>query len=369
MIKSNYLTSLLILFIFLAGCSSPQKKQTEKKEESTVAAAFPIKEFIFGDDHVFKQCHASTVLHLNNGEFLAAWFGGTMEKNDDVGIWLSKRVEGKWEQPREVAKIRNDAHWNPVLFQSQAGKIFLFFKVGKEIETWEAWVQTSDDNGETWSTAYELVKGDKGGRGPVKNKPIILSDGSWLAGSSHEEKGYHVFVDRSNDNGKTWTASPYLSLGDTALRNKELIQPTLWESSPGNIHMLLRSSIGFICRSDSKDYGKTWAPVYKTSLPNPNSGIDLAALPGGLLALAYNPDGRDDGDRAPLLLALSYDNGKTWPKQLNIEDGKGNDEFSYPAVISYGDTVAVTYTWQRKNIAFWLGTVKNIANGTYRPGK
>src|SRR3546814_13002149 len=57
-----------------------------------------------------------------------------------------------------------------------------------------------------------------------------------------------------------------------------VIQPALWESAPGKVHMLLRSSAGVICRSDSEDYGKTWSPVYKTDLPNPNSGIDATKL-------------------------------------------------------------------------------------------
>lgn len=338
---------------------------SDKKDVATNSGNLPIKEFVFGNNHSFKQCHASTLLHLKNGMFLSAWFGGTEEKNDDVGIWFSRRVNGQWEAPREVAKINNDAHWNPVLFQSPTGKIFLFFKVGKEIDSWETWVQTSTDDGTTWSVANEFVKGDKGGRGPVKDKPIILSDGSWLAGASHEANGYHVFVDRSIDSGKTWTATPYLPIGDTSLLNQELIQPTLWESAPGQIHLLLRSSEGCICRSDSKDYGNTWAPVYKTTLPNPNSGIDLTQLAGNMLVLAYNPDNKNDGDRAPLLLAISYDNGNTWPQQLNIENGKGDDEFSYPAIISFGDTVALTYTWQRKNIAYWMGTKKDIANGHF----
>nr|WP_214456784.1 sialidase family protein [Flavihumibacter fluvii] len=320
----------------------------------------PIKEFIFGKDPGFEQCHASTVVHLKNGPFLAAWFGGKEEKADDVGIWLSRRVNGHWDAPKRVAKLRNNAHWNPVLFQSPSGRIFLYFKVGKEIPQWETWVQTSDDDGKTWSVARELVAGDHGGRGPVKNKPIVLSDGSWLAGASHEENGFHVFLDRSNDQGKTWKATPYLALGDSALVNELLIQPTLWESAPGQVHMLLRSSIGVICRSDSKDGGKTWSPVYKTSLPNPNSGIDVTKLPDGRLVLAYNPDNKNWGSRAPLILAVSADNGHTWPHQLVIEEGKGEDEFSYPAIISYGDSIAVTYTWQRRNVRFWNGTVHDI---------
>jgi predicted neuraminidase len=45
---------------------------------------------------------------------------------------------------------------------------------------------------------------------------------------------------------------------------------------------------------------------------------------------------------------LSEDNGKTFQKALDLEDGEG--EFSYPAVIACGDRVYVTYTWNRKNI-------------------
>jgi predicted neuraminidase len=120
--------------------------------------------------------------------------------------------------------------------------------------------------------------------------------------------------------------------------------------------MLLRSSEGAIYRSDSEDGGKTWSEGYKFGLPNPNSGIDLTKLPDGMLVLAYNPDTANWGSRSPLSLAISFDNGKTWPKILDIDSGDKKDEFSYPAVISYGDTIAVSYTWNRKNIAYWIGT-------------
>ena len=44
---------------------------------------------------------------------------------------------------------------------------------------------------------------DKGGRGPVKNKPIALADGSWAAPASlegalgHMKKAWRGFVDIS----------------------------------------------------------------------------------------------------------------------------------------------------------------------------
>jgi predicted neuraminidase len=327
--------------------------------------AGPVKDFVAGEHPSFKECHASTIMRLKDGSFLIAWFAGEKEKNDNVGIWMTRGRPHQWAAPFEVAKIRNDAHWNPVLARSPDGRIFLFFKVGKDTEYWETWVKTSDDEGLHWSSAGELVKGDKGGRGPVRSRPIILSDGSWLAGASHEFKGFHCFTDRSTDSGRSWIATPYLGLSDSTLVGKELIQPTLWESAPGQVHMLIRSELGKIFRSDSKDYGRNWSPIYPTSLPNPNSGIDVVKMDDGTLVLAYNPDARNDGDRAPLLLSLSQDNGSTWSKGFVVEEGKGDDEFSYPGLIRFGDTLALTYTYQRRNIRFWMGTLKEIGSGAH----
>ena len=316
------------------------------------------KDFVFGDDRPFLQCHASTLVNDDDGKFLVAWFGGTHEKHDDVGIWLSKGSSGNWSAPKEVAKIRNDPHWNPVLFKKPSGEIILYFKVGKTIDEWETWYMVSSDKGDTWSEAKELVPGDKGGRGPVRNKPVIISDGTWLAPASNEKNGvWNAFIDRSEDGGTTWTSTSFLQFNRDSIPEEGVIQPTLWESTPGDVHMLLRSSAGVICRSDSKDSGKTWSSVYKTSLPNPNSGIDVTKLSDGRLVLIFNDDDRNWGARSPLALAVSNDNGHTWPTRIDIETRSDDDEFSYPSVISIGDTVAVTYTWKRQRIAFWMGKI------------
>jgi predicted neuraminidase len=259
----------------------------------------------------------------------------------------------------EVAKLRPDAHWNPVLFRTPDGSIILFFKVGKTIDHWETWYKVSRDEGLNWSSATELVSGDKGGRGPVRNKPLVLSNGTWLAPSSNElNHVWNAFVDRSEDQGKSWTTSGFLKVDRNEIPNEGVIQPALWESSHGKVHMLLRSSAGVICRSDSEDFGKTWTPVYKTTLPNPNSGIDLTRLDNGTLVLTFNRDGRNWGARRPLSLAVSKDNGNTWPEVFDLETGVEGDEFSYPSIIGFGDSVAVTYTWKRQRIAFWTGKIK-----------
>ena len=120
-----------IFYCYIIGCISLYSCHTNQQPTSDTNIAsdtLPLKDFVAGIHPPFKECHASTLIHLKNGQFLVAWFAGTKEKNDDVGIWLVKGRPHQWSAPRQVAKIRHDAHWNPVLFQSSTGKIFLFFK-------------------------------------------------------------------------------------------------------------------------------------------------------------------------------------------------------------------------------------------------
>lgn len=327
------------------------------------------REFVFGDQRPFASCHASTLLLLPNGEILVAWFGGSQEGAGDVAIWISRHTSGgQWEPPVKVADREGVPHWNPVLFQGQDEIIFLFYKVGHQIRDWQTLVTVSKDNGHTWADPRLLVEGDIGGRGPVKNKPVTLANGTWLAPASVENDHWDAFVDISMDQGRTWSSSekvplrrcsdrgspgevPELIRAEGFVRGKGVIQPTLWESKPETAHMFLRSTEGCIFRSDSHDGGRTWCTAYPSGLPNNNSGIDLVRLGSGRLVLAYNPVDINWGPRTPLVLSLSSDNGLTWKEEMTLEDGAG--EYSYPAIVAQGETVYLTYTWKREAIAFW----------------
>ena len=110
-------------------------------------------EFIF-ETAPFAECHASTIAETN-GQLLAAWFGGTREKNPDVGIWSSRKIDGRWTAPVEVANgiqtpEKRFPCWNPVLFQPKEGPLMLFYKVGPDPESWWGMLATSQDHGKTW---------------------------------------------------------------------------------------------------------------------------------------------------------------------------------------------------------------------------
>ncbi len=313
-------------------------------------------EFVFGDDRPFRQCHASTLTQVANGDLLAAWFGGTREKNPDVAIWMSRRAASGWTPPQKVARAREMAHWNPVLFTDPAsGAIHLFFKVGLDPKIWSTWRRISRDHGLTWTDPEELVPGDVGGRGPVKNKPIVLSDGTWLAPASTEKGGWQCFADRSTDGGRTWTRTDNFPRDPSIPRRVGgAIQPTFWESEPGHVTALARTGARQIWKTTSEDYGQTWAPMVPAGLPNNNSGIDALRLEDGRVLLVFNPVNINWGPRTPLSLAVSGDNGNTWKLLAHLENDCNLDsEYSYPAIIRVNDGIAISYTWNRERVRVW----------------
>ena len=114
------------------------------------------KEMIF-DKKITDSCHASTVLPLDDGSVIAAWFGGSSEKKSDVKIYTSVRTEEDgWSDPIVVSAADDIAHWNPVLFQKEDGTVVLYFKVGTDTDYWKTYYATSTD-GRSWSTPRELV--------------------------------------------------------------------------------------------------------------------------------------------------------------------------------------------------------------------
>ena len=166
-----------------------------------------IQEFIVEEDREFDSGHASTLLELNDGNVIVSWFAGSWEKGSDVAIWVARRMNGVWEKPRRICNERCVAMWNPVLFRKSNGNIILFYKVGETISQWKTFYIESDNEGDSFGAPMELVEGDIGGRGPVKNKPIRLKDGTVLAPTSLEGGVWDCFVDISTDDCKTWEKS------------------------------------------------------------------------------------------------------------------------------------------------------------------
>ena len=329
------------------------------------------KEFVWDDPSgLYKACHVSTCLKNENGDLLTAYFGGTKEGAPDLGIWLSRKIDGKWQQPRRIKYMYGFQHWNPVLHRD-GDKVLLYYKVGHGTHDWYTLVTESRDFGETWSESREAVPGDHRPRVVTKNNILVADDGRWFGGSSTEgELDHDCFIDISTDRGVTWNMHPipfehrylphrgkiewegirelWMSDPDIVLKWDGVIQPTLWQSEKNVFHCLMRSSRGRIYRSDSRDGGETWCQAYPTDLPNNNCGINVVQLRDRTLVLFLNPVDVNWGERTPLSAVISEDNGQTWSDYFDLETAEG--EYSYPYAVTDVSAIDLTYTWRRKKI-------------------
>lgn len=231
--------------------------------------------------------------------------------------------------------------WNPVLYTLPTGEILLFYKAGAHPQLWSGFLKRSIDGGKTWLDSFDLPAGVVG---PVKNRPLLLDNGTLLCGSSTESlRRWGCWIDITSDEGVTWKKSTPINAGTQLFG---IIQPAL-VFSKDKIRLLARShQIGYICTAESNDEGLTWSLASSTSLPNPNSAIDAINLSDGRILLVYNHSKKN---RYPLNIALSKDGGKSWDIKLALETQPG--EFSYPCAIETKDQlIHISYTWNRKNI-------------------
>ncbi|MFC0184066.1 Predicted neuraminidase (sialidase) [Pseudarcicella hirudinis] len=337
---------LMLSGIFLLPFQNFAQKLSEIKAQA-------VKNELMLNNPPFAACHASTLTELSDKSIMASWFAGAYEGSRDVCIWISVLRNGKWSEPQKVGDGQIDENtrypcWNPVLFKTKKGRLFLFYKIGKNPREWWGMKMSSDDDGKTWSKPEKLPEGILG---PIKNKPVQLADGAILYPSSTEsldEKLWHIHLEKSDEEAGNWRKIPI------ACDTFGVIQPSILSYAGHKLQLLCRSRQNRVVQTWSTDNGKHWEPLSLTELPNPNSGTDAVTLKNGLQVLVYNPlqKGKEwFNGRYKLNVAVSK-NGKDWKDVYVLEDNK-EGEYSYPAIIQSKDgLVHISYTADRKNIRY-----------------
>lgn len=346
------------------------------------------------------QSHASNLLLLANGDTLCTWFSGTEEGKADITIFLSrmKKDKNSWSKPVKMSDNPGRSDQNPVLFKAPSGDIWLLYtsQDGGNEDTAIIQYRVSHDEGQTWSKQSNLFPGETG---LFIRHPLVVTDkGEWLLPL------YHCIV--KND-GKPWDGTYDYSCVRVSADEGQTWKEHDIPNSQGCVQMSVvkllnqRGYVGFF-RSRWADYvyrsfsenGINWTTPKATNLPNNNSFIQAALLPDGNLILAFNKSSAKDtkvrrlslfsdeteakdapnkkqrkvafwgAPRAPMTVAISEDEGKTWPYIRNIAEGSGyaltnnskdkkNKEFSYPSVKPTMDgKIDLTFTYYRQNIAF-----------------
>ena len=238
--------------------------------------------------------------------------------------------------------------YNPVLFHTADGKLWMYYEFGPSPSTWSAGRIFSTDEGRTWSTPEHLPSELLG---PIRAKPLVLKDATIVSGTSFESyRTWAVWIERSTDYGKTWVkigpivpppdldwkvlgdgnSSPPADVpGSTDWKFIQgIIQPSVLQLAGQHLRLHARSTAktARVTVAGSMDSGLTWTQARPLDVPNPNSGIDAVALRDGRILLIYN---NTTTGRTPLNLAVSID-AEHFRTFKTLEDTPG--EYSYPAL-------------------------------------
>jgi predicted neuraminidase len=300
-----------------------------------------------------KAVHSSTLIDVDGGDRLMFWFGGSREGATDVAIWQSRWHRGVWSEPRAImnpARAGAD-EWryikkvgNPLAVKLANGDIQLFF-VSVSLGGWAGSslnVTRSSDQGKTWSTAHKV------GTSPFLNiSTLARTHATPLADGGFYLPVYHEFI-RKFPELLRFDANGELVDKVRMSAQHQLLQPAMVQVGRHRLLSFLRDGRGqAIHKQESFDAGQSWTSPEPIELINRDSSATVTRLRDGRL-LAIANDGQKM--REQLALFVSHD-GEEWQHKgwLEYRPGSG-EEYSYPSVHVDGDTIDVSYTWQRKNI-------------------
>ena len=181
----------------------------------------------------------------------------------------------------------------------------------------------------------------------TKDKAVVLKNGRIVLPLYSDGFSFSLMA-ITDDHGVHWSFStPLVAPGN--------IQPSIAQKSNGTLVAYMRDNGPPPKRlqiSESKDEGNTWSDVRDSQLPNPGSGADVVTLDNGHWVLAYNDT--EEG-RNSLALALSEDEGKTWPFKRHLEFDTREKRLatsgSYPSIIEGKDHIMhVVYSFHRNDV-------------------
>ena len=177
----------------------------------------------------------------------------------------------------------------------------------------------------------------------VRNAPLPLADGGMVL-PVHFEIGLKYSVALRFDRAGEFLGMVRLS------QRAHMLQPTLLALTPLSWVALMRDTRpdGHITAAQTQDGGAHWTDVPDLALVNPDAAVAALALAPQQMVLAHNPSTES---RTALDLSRSAD-GLAWTQLASLERGTDGDEFSYPSLAWVDDSLWVSYTHQRKRIAW-----------------
>jgi len=200
---------------------------------------------------------------------------------------------------------------------------------------WTVMTDEPDADDPHWSKPRRL------GDGIMLNKPTALANGDWLLVSSVWKAENSIRVYASTDQGRTFQLRGTANVLPVEARGPD--EPMIVERRDGSLWMLVRSR--GIAETISRDGGRTWSPVERTTIRHPTSRFFLRRLNSGNLLLVKHGRIDEKTRREKLMAFVSDDDGQSWQGGLMLDEREG---VTYPDGVQAPDgTIYLIYDHER----------------------
>ena len=331
------------------------------------AAATPSQLVRTGQGHIpmppgDPSAHAADLLVMPEGHpwsLMAFWFSGSREAAPDVQIASAHLVRGSdsWS-PARYAVGRQDLGFgttrlgNPVSWVDNQGRVHLFV-VATGLGGWAAAriVHLRQRDAQSiaqphgfevqqvlplsWLWNYSHL---------IRSTPLHLSDAGIVL-PAYFEMGHPSFpvALRFDADGRMRSIT-------RMAQSQQMMQAALLPLSETHWLALLRdgSPQRRVRVSQTGNAGAHWQDAPNLDLPNPDSSVVTLRLPDGTMLLAHN---NTSEGRHILDLSASVD-GRQWQHMTTVAQGGPGTEYSYPSLEWADQQVWLSYTDQRRQIAW-----------------
>lgn len=337
----------------------PGKLKTAKwkvRSEPFFTGPVPFVKYDRNTVGMFEHNHCPAVTWLGDGSLLAVWMSTVDERDREMTVMCSRLDAGakEWSDAELFYKVADRNMTGSALYYDDVDGVLYHFNGVEAAGTWRNLAlvcRISRDYGRSWS-------------GPVFVNPEHETGNQVIAGTIRTGDGWLIqpcdatpavrggsVLHISKDGGRTWERSdkgfetkvPVFKEGASGhriagihaavveLENGELL-------AFGRDDNIVKGGKAYMPASISKDGGRTWT-YYPTEFPPVSSGqrLILKRLNEGPLMLVSFTDAKIDHKNLKgmkfgagnggfvgygMYVALSFDDGRTWPVKKLLTDGK-----------------------------------------------
>lgn len=296
-------------------------KPTEGADSKRVSVGFGAGDLVLLDDGRLAMVYVAegSVLMRTSTDHGETWSAATLVDRPDEGVRPGR----------------------PALIQARDGTLWVFYfgwvkydATDPSASQSDIWVVHSRDGGTTWSGRTRAWAGYTG----MLQGGIETSGGHMLLPFCRlaEPRRFVAVCLYSTDGGASWHASEDIDFGpqvDAEVRdplNGGTLEPTVVELSDGRILMLIRTIVGRLWSSESRDGGVTWSAPRETGI-SCGGTVVVERLASGRLALLWNPADWESPMAkrygfphgfTRMAIALSDDDGATWHRPIAFARAK-----------------------------------------------